>query len=259
MADSIPKWMLDEKTPSEVKVTDKPREPIWDPRLAIDVEVSAEGTPRHRLVTIGDSLMHGFQSLAIHNTDISYPAIIAYEMGWYERFPKPSYFGFGGLPLNLEFLIRDLEKEFGDRLDWWELGLASFRVRHFVDQVEDWWERGPGARVPNVRGINHNLGIYGWDLRDTLERTADTLKSQIVEPKDQLFQQIVENANERAALRVLESARKGGKSLTPLGAADELGAEGTVEDPGQGDGIEMLIVLLGANNALGSIVQLKVE
>jgi hypothetical protein len=177
--------------------------------LNTDVEAPAQGTPRHRLVTIGDSLTHGYQSLAIHNTDISYPAIIAHEMGWYERFRKPSYSGFGGLPLNLEFLIRELEKEFGDKLDWWELGLASFRVRHFMDQVEDWWERGPGARVPNVTGINHNLGIYGWDLRDTLKLTADTLMSAIREPKDQLLQQIVENANERPAFAFWNRRAKG--------------------------------------------------
>ena len=254
MVDSI----LDEKMPAEVEVTDKPREPVRNPRLKIDVEAAAEGTPRHRLVAIGDSLTHGFQSLAIHNTDISYPAIIAHELGWYDRFRKPGYFGFGGLPLNLEFLIRELETGFGEKLDWWELGLAPFRARHFMDQVEDWWERGPGAKVPNVTGINHNLGIYGWDLRDTLVRTANTLKSEIKEPTDQLLQQLVENANERAALRVLESARKNGKALTPLEAAAALGDDGTVENPGRGDGIETLIVMLGANNALGSIVRLRV-
>lgn len=259
MADSIPGWMLDEKTPAEVVITDKPREPVSDPRLGIEVETTTERTPRHRLVTIGDSLTHGFQSGAIHNTDISYPAIIAYELGWYARFRRPKYFGFGGLPLNLELLIRELEEEFGDKLDWWELALALFRVRHFMDQAEDWWERGPGSRVPNVRGINHNLAIYGWDLRDTLKRTADTLESEIEEPKDDLFQQIVENANERAALRVLKSARdKNGEALTPLGAAAELGAAGTIESPGDGDGVETLIVLLGANNALPSIIRLEV-
>jgi hypothetical protein len=258
MADGVPEWMLDEKTPPEVVVTDEPREPVRDPRLGIEVEVTAEGTPRNRLVAIGDSLTHGFQSGAIHNTDISYPAIIAYEMGWYDHFRKPSYFGFGGLPLNLEFLIRELEKEFGDRLDWWELALALFRIRHFMDQVEDWWERGPGARVPNVRGINHNLGVYAWDLRDALKRAADTLENATTEPKDHLFRQIVENSNERAALRVLKSARKNGKALTLLGAAAELGVDGTLESPGHGDGVETLVVLLGANNALGSVVRLKV-
>jgi hypothetical protein len=81
VANSLPESMLDPKTPEEVIVTDTPREPVSDPTLGIDVEVSVKGQPRNRLVTIGDSLTHGFQSGAIHNTDISYPSIIAREMG----------------------------------------------------------------------------------------------------------------------------------------------------------------------------------
>ena len=38
-------------------------------------------------MTIGDSLTHGFQSGAIYNTQISYPRIIAWEMGWSETVP----------------------------------------------------------------------------------------------------------------------------------------------------------------------------
>lgn len=260
MIDRLPEGMLDEKTPPEVRVTDEPREPIRDPSLGIEVEVAAEGSPRHRLVAIGDSLTHGFQSGAIYNTDLSYPAIIAHELGWYDKFRHPSYFGQGGLPLNLEFLIRELEQEFGEKLDWWELPLAVFRARQFMARVEDWWERGLGTEVANLTGINHNLAVYGWDLRDTLELTADRLETQIQEPKDHLFWQIVENANERAALRVLRAARdeNGRGTLTPLGAAAALGAEGTKQTPNQGDGIETLIVLLGANNALPSILSLDV-
>jgi hypothetical protein len=255
----LPEHMLDSKTPDEVMVTDTPREPVTDSTLGIEVAVEGEGTPRHPLVTLGDSLTHGFQSGAVHNTDLSYPAIIAHELGCYERFRKPDYFGLGGLPLNLEFLIRELEMRFGDRIDWWELSLAGLRARDFMDRVEDWWERGGGKRVPNLRGINHNLGVYGWDLRDTLERTASLLEEQLDEPEDHAFRQIVENANARAALRVLKSAVGGdGESLTPLGAAQALGEEGSVEDPDRGDGIETLIVFLGANNALPSILALKV-
>jgi hypothetical protein len=260
MINGLSEEMLDEKTPPEVQITETPREPVQDPRLGIDVEVTAQGTPRHRLVVIGDSLSHGFQSGAIYNTDISYPAIIAHEMGWYDHFRHPSYFGQGGLPLNLEFLIRELEQEFGARLDWWELPLALFKARQFMARVEDWWDRGLGTDVANLKGINHNLAVYGWDLRDTLELTADKLEEKLKEPKDHLFWQIVENANERAALRVLRAARgKDGQALTPLGAAAALGAEGTTESSNQeGDGIETLVVLLGANNALPSILSLEV-
>jgi hypothetical protein len=85
------------------------------------------------------------------------------------------------------------------------------------------------------------------------------LQRGIAESKDHRFYQIVEYANERAAIRVLDSARSGKQeALTPLGAAAALGEEGTEEDP-QGCGIETLIVLLGANNALPSILSLDVK
>jgi len=46
--------------------------------------------------------------------------------------------------------------------------------------------------------------------------------------------------------------------MSPLEAAAALSREGTLEGP-DGDGIETLIVLLGANNALGSVISLKVH
>ena len=255
MAEKLPDSMLDPNTPDEVEVTDTPRKPVEDPTLGIQVDKKAEGRPRNRLVAIGDSLTHGFQSGAIYNTDLSWPAIIAREMGWQKFFRYPNYYGHGGLPLNLEFLIRELEEQLGDTTSWWETPLALFRARQFMDEVEDYWERGAGSTVPRIKGINHNLGIYGWDLRDALVRTAEMLEAQILEPTDHFFKQIVENANERAALRVLKSAQD---DLTPFGVAAQLGAEGTEEEAGKGDGIETLIVLLGANNALPSMLRLEV-
>ncbi|HEY0547586.1 MAG TPA: hypothetical protein VGC91_19555 [Pyrinomonadaceae bacterium] len=244
------KTLLDDKTPPDVIVTNEPRTPVVDPTMGIPVTSNAQGTPLHRLVTIGDSLTHGFQSGAIFNTHISYPAIIAYEMGWLDQFRRPSYRGFGGLPLNIEFLLRDLEDRYGSRVDWWEAALAAFRVRHYMGEIEDWWERGPGNSFPNLKGINHNLAVYGWDLRDALSRDADLCHKEIPKPKDQFLKQIVENANQRAAIYVLESARNSaGLALTPFQAAAALADEGE---------IETLIVLLGANNALGSVVNLKV-
>ncbi|MDQ3238822.1 MAG: hypothetical protein M3Q54_14995 [Actinomycetota bacterium] len=259
MTEKLDASMLDPNTPDEVRVTDSPREPVEDPALGIEVPVNREGTPLNRLVTIGDSLTHGFQSGAIFNTDISWPMIVAHEIGWAKHFRYPTYYGFGGLPLNLEFLIRELEDGFGDRARFWELPLALFRARQFMDRVEDHWERGPGASVPRIAGINHNLSVYGWDLRDALETTADTLKGWIEQPTDAYFKQIVENASERAGLRVLKSAQDENENyLTPFQAAARLGEQGTHEKPGEGDGIETLIVLLGANNALPSILALEV-
>ncbi|MBA2472586.1 MAG: hypothetical protein H0V41_10240, partial [Pseudonocardiales bacterium] len=84
----------------------------------------------------------------MYRTDLSYSAIVAYELGWAGlRFPR--YGGPGGLPLNLELLMRELEQRFGAELNWWELPMALFRGRKFMDDVEDYWERGP-RRVPST-------------------------------------------------------------------------------------------------------------
>jgi hypothetical protein len=96
--------------PREVRAraSDPPREPCADPTLGISVEPVSGPSPKHRLVVIGDSLAHGFQSGAVFNTDISFPAIVAYELGCLDQFRYPRYGGpGGGLPFNIEYLLRD--------------------------------------------------------------------------------------------------------------------------------------------------------
>jgi hypothetical protein len=242
-----------------VIVTDTPREPVTDPTLGIGVQARGAGTPRNRLVVVGDSLSHGFQSGAIFHTDLSYPAIIAWELGCYDEFRFPTYPAYGGIPFNIEFLIADLEHRFGSRISWWESLPAIYRVRQHLAEAEAWWDRGPGATVPPGRGINHNLGIYGWDLRDALSRTADTAAAAWRVPEGWQPVPLIRNADSISAMRVLDSARDAsGQGLTPLEAAAALGGEGTEEDA-SGDGIETLIVFLGANNALGSVLSLTVN
>ena len=247
--------------PKDVKVTKTPRTPVWDSTVNVDVEVTATGTPRNRLVTIGDSLTHGFQSGAIFKTDLSFPALIARELGWYDEFVHPHYPAFGGIPLNIEWLIHELERDFGDKISWWEGVAAAVRIRQHLAESEDWWDNGPGSQPPKDRRRCRNLGIYGWDLRDALERTVKTAGIGHRVPHIP-FVPLIHNADVVAALRVLDSASKGGKPVTPLQAAQALGAEGVEGGPNAdgdpGDGIETLIVELGANNALGSVISLRV-
>lgn len=241
----------DPKTPAEVIIKMEPREPVADPTLGIR---AAQPPPpfkfENRLVVVGDSVSHGFQSGAIYNTQISYPAIIAWELGWYDSFRFPTYHGFGGLPLNLEYLVRDLEMKFGGIVPIWELPLAYFESRHHLAQVEHWWEYGGGSVEPNLKDFMHDLGIYGWDLRDALSFTAAIARSRIKTPKDSFFAPLIANANERDALRVLpnDTARS---NLSTLDAAIELSKDG--------NGIETLVVMLGANNALRTVTDLKVS
>ncbi|MBG1268088.1 hypothetical protein [Nostoc sp. WHI] len=257
-----------ENAPEEVKsvLNTEPREPEKDSTLGIPVSVHREGIPRHRLVTIGDSLTHGFQSGAIFNTKLSYPMLIAYEMGWDKNFRYPTYASPGdGLPMNLEKLVRELSNRFqvADGINALDLAFVVPWLSRYFNETENYWERGQGQQAPATGLFNHNLAVYGWDLRNTLSRNADTAKTAIqAKPsKDDanFLQQVPDNANEIATLWVLNNARDSlGKALTPLEAALKLSHEGNVET-GQGDGIETLIILIGANNALGSILTFHIE
>lgn len=248
--------------PDDVIIRPEARKPVTDPTLGLSVAVDRTGSPRHRLVTVGDSLTHGFQSGAIFNTGLSYPVLIAEALGWKPSFRYPTYDGPGdGLPLNLERVARSLEQRFGGNVDVWDLLPALLCLRKSLDRIEDYWERGEGSRPPASQLINHNLAVYGWDLRNMLSCTADICQ-QVLDAgasRDNFLRQVVEHHNERAAIQVLNSARDAsGRSLSPLEAAAALGAEGTLET-GEGDGIETLIVLIGANNALGSILTFNVK
>lgn len=239
--------------PDDVEIQHAARAPQQDPTLGIDVAASRDGRPPHRFVAVGDSLTHGFQSGAVHRTELSSAAIVAHELGW-AGLRRPSYPGVGGLPLNLELLLRELAQRFGERLDWWELPMALFAAREFMDRVEDYWERGAGAAAPALREIKHVLAVYGWDLRDALERTAAQALAEIKPPSDDLVDQFVSHHHARATLRVLPTRTNGDAARTAFDAAATLGEQGE----GTTDGIETMLVFLGANNALGSMTQLRV-
>ncbi|WP_432877184.1 hypothetical protein ACQPYH_28215 [Kribbella sp. CA-245084] len=242
----------DRTVPSELTIHFEPREPVSDPTLGIAVPRGAPAKAAHRLVTLGDSLTEGFMSAAVFRTDQSWPAITAYELGLTAtEFRFPTYetaSGPGGLPLDLERLTRAFQRRFGDRLDFWEYVTAALWLRDYMDGVEDYWERGPGSGPSSVRAPFHNMAVYGWDLLDTQMLTADLVAARIGTPRDDLLNQIVQNSADRAAWPVLQAARDSGRARTVLDAAATLGTS---------DGIETMVVMLGANNCLGSVVGLQ--
>lgn len=248
----VPDELRDPGTPAEVVIRLEARQPVTDSTLGIPVRLPPAEPARHRLVVLGDSLSHGFQSGAIFNTDISYPALIARELGWYDSFRHPEYRAFGGLPLNLEYLARELEHRFGATLDWWELAPAVFVVHHLLDQLREYWEEGRGSRVPQSDGIMHNLAVAGFDIRDLMACTADTERAAMTRRKDSLLHPLVQNSGPLMALYVLESARDPAtrRALTAVEAARAHGEDG---------GIDSLIIFIGANNALGTVLELELR
>ena len=237
--------------PDEVEIRTSPRKPETDPTLGIAVAPgAATGPAKHPLVTLGDSLTQGFMSAAVHRTDVSWPAIVAYELGLSaEQFTFPTYewpTGPGGLPLDLERLARAFEKRFGAHLDFWEIVTAGLWLQSYMDRVEDYWERQDGSRTPPGGPAFHNMAVYGWDLLDPQLLTASMVERRLKGgTSDDPFAQLVEHHQDRAAWPILQRAGGG----TVLDAVADM--SGPAQD------VETLVVVLGSNNALGSVVSLQ--
>ena len=151
-----------------VQLVDTVRPPVTDPTFGINVQTNRRRDDwAHRLVTIGDSLTHGFQHLAIFNTANSWPALIARQLGI--DFAFPTYPGPGGYPVNLEYIARKLNSNIIDEI---------IGVGEYLETVKKAYA-GTASRGGTP---NENLAILGWDLRDTLVRTADTERAQIGRP-----------------------------------------------------------------------------
>ena len=209
-------------TPDEVKIRTSPREPVTDPTLGIEVRRGAAAPAEHRLVTIGDSLTHGFMSAAVHRTDLSWPAITAYELGLTaEQFTFPTYewpTGPGGLPLDLERLARAFESGsapaglLGDRR-----GRAVAALLH-----------GPASRTTGSAATARSPRSRA--RRSTTRRsTAGTSSTRCCSPRpgrrparppdqDDVAAQLVEHHQDRAAWPVLQRARQGNRGRTVLDA-----------------------------------------
>jgi hypothetical protein len=170
--------------------------------------------------------------------------------------------GPGGVPLDLERAIRGLERRVGENLSWWEVGKALSWAQRHLDRIEDYWERGPGSRPPAGQQRYHNLAVYGADILDVQHVTYESATARIERPDDDIVSQSVENDTDRAWQWVLDGFR----GHTALGAAKAMGDDGVATaqaesgqaESGQAEsGIETLVVMLGANNALGSVVKLE--
>ena len=210
MVSSLPAEYLDPGTPPEVVVADRLRPPVTDSTLGVPLGdagpglPSVPGTPRHPLVTVGDSLTHGMSSGAVFHTRLSWPALVARSLG--TGLVVPSYGGpLDGLPLNLEKLLRGLQGKFGNTIDGLEWVELPFELHSLADSNEDYWERGDGSRPPRTDLRYENVGIYGWDVRDCLSSTTARALANVAShpPHDDFLGAKPDNDNDIAAASVL--------------------------------------------------------
>lgn len=236
-----------EGTPGDVVITWEAAKPQTDPRLGIAVEDRPARAVANRLVTVGDSLTQGFQSLAISKTDLSWPALVAGALGLSgTEFRYPTYEGHGGLPFNLEVCVRGLLAKFG-RLDLGKDPLAVIWLLAFAHEIKHWWTHEADRSWNPPPGLNHNLAVYSYDVQTACTRTLAEIEAAIAKPPGGFFHPLTPNDVDRAARRVLVNADP---SMSLLAAASALGGQG---------GIETLVVALGSNNVLDVVIGLDYQ
>ena len=244
-------WRTDGRLPTRSRSARVPREPVTDPTLGIEVPRGAAVTARHRLVTIGDSLTHGFMSAAVHRTDLSWPAIAAYELGLTaEQFRFPTYewpTGPGGLPLDLERLAR-VVREAVRRAP----GLLGDRQRRTVAACPTWTGSRTTGSAATARGLraagrrSTTWRVYGWDLLDPQLLTATKVASRLARPtKDDPV---------AAGGAPPGPRRLAGPAARPQGQPRPHGPRRRGRHERSRPGRRDLVVILGSNNALGAVV-----
>jgi hypothetical protein len=215
---------------------------------------------RMKLFTIGDSISQGFMSGAAAHTELAYSTLIARCMGLGEEYDYPTW-AEGGLPINMEFILRSLEEKYGEDVNALEWVFALRTIYQIMEAAEDYYERGKGsADEPytddddaEVRSF-HNVAFQGCDVADSWALTPAVCKQMISEAPhggDLLPFSGPNAAYYRTALKVLNpSLRDEYEGFSQVGWL----AEHT-----SNEGVENLILWLGANNALGTVITLQIN
>lgn len=232
-----------------------------------------------KLFTIGDSVSQGFMSLAAARTDNAYSTLIAKQLGLALNTNQYRFADWNkdGIPLSIEVIMRELQSRYGSDISGLEWLTVAQTINRIVDRAEDYYERGNGrADIPyddkDTRFFN-NVAVWGFDVADSFQITARTCKEAIFNKKkptkDNTFKLGADFPMYHTALKVLnpslDPAFDNFSQLSWL----KLHATGT-DDAGNnvtdqqgniitGTGVENLNLWHGANNALGTVINLNVN
>lgn len=212
-----------------------------------------------KLFTIGDSISQGFMSAAAAKPHLSYGTLLAKAFGDHEY----SYLTWQDkyhLKLDLELVFRTLERKFGPDIRAVEWPFALKVINDVLDEAEDYYERGEG-KLGNPVGTRewfHSVAVEGMDVADAWAVTPDSCQHVITQPdndaarSDDLFG-AASNSFYRNAYRVLNP--QGTRTAKKYA---EHSALRWLDVHARNEGIENTIVWLGANNALGTVLGLKI-
>ena len=216
-----------------------------------------------RLFTIGDSLAQGFMSGAAARSDLCFSTHVAKQLGIpdykYPHWPQ------GGLPINIENVLRRLNRVYGSDISGIEWLFVAGTVNAVVDRSEDYYERGDGSadtpyRSPIGLGAEapdffHNIAVWAFDIADAWQITPNLCREMIDDAEDVWFDDGILSGPSgsfyRTALQVLNPSRKAEfNDYTQLH---------WLEHHVKQEGVENLILWLGNNSVLGTALDLQIR
>ncbi|MFH0919101.1 MAG: hypothetical protein V1913_01955 [Fibrobacterota bacterium] len=215
-----------------------------------------------KLFTIGDSISQGFMSGSASRTQYAYSTLIAKCMG---LFPgslkdKDSNYYFPawqahGIPASIEEIFRAITEKCGADISLTEWPMVLKAAAKIIDESEDYYERGGGAaenQYPGRIPFFHNVSVRDFTVADAWAVTPDVCWEMIesaraFEKIDGLF--TAANAFiYRTALKVLSPNLDCSRSQLDW-----------LKFHAQKEGVDNLILFLGANNALRTVVTLTIK
>ncbi len=210
--------------------------------------------PEHKLAVIGDSISQGFQNGGIYRTDLSFPAFLNRCFEPVPDFNQPLFTAQGGIPLNLEVLLRGLADQYGDTLEWHEYIPACTHLFSTLKRIKRYWEGTPALLARNGYSFPyHNQSVWGFAMNDAWMITERTSRKFIENYKEtySIFSVLPDHAMYTTARMV----------LNPV--LSEQFADHTMLDNinylQQNGGIENLIVTMGHNNIIGAVTDLRFQ
>lgn len=213
-----------------------------------------------KLFTIGDSISQGFMSGAAANTHLSYSSLLAESlnfqdfryMEWDERYKTK---------IDLERILRSLENKYGSDIKGLEWTGVLSTINNILDQAEDYFERGDGkvgkpVDSPHIEKGFHNVAVEGMDVGDAYMVTPKICKDVISNSKGNGdgYLSATSSPFYRNAYRVLNPKGRDGES-----EFGDFSAVSWLKHVAENEGIENVCLWLGANNALGTVLNLEIN
>lgn len=209
-------------------------------------------SPQHKLVILGDSLGQGFQNGGVYRTDLNFPTFLSQCLEPETKFDQPIFTAQGGIPLNLEVLVRGLSDRYGKTLEWTDYISAATHLYRTLKRIKKYWEgKFKSLAVVDQLTPYHNQSVWGFAINDTWLVT-DAMSRNYVETQPErysIFDVLPDHAMYTTAGIVLNpSNREKFKDYTLIDNVRHLQANG---------GIENLLMPLGHNNIIGAVTDLR--